>query len=65
MLYNILIICIPLIILGVFMCAAFYIGYKAGRGEAIIQRDNLEIVSLGEDKDKIADFDPFEGDDDE
>lgn len=49
MLYNILLVCLPLLISGGLMIIAYHQGFKAGRGEAIIEeKGDLDIIELGE-----------------
>jgi hypothetical protein len=48
---NILLVCLPLIILGLFMSGAFYMGFKFGKGDPIINSGEADIITLGEDLD--------------
>jgi len=63
LLANILLVCIPLLILGSFMALAFYMGYKAGRLESIEIKGEGDIFALGEDADKVTE--PFADDEED
>ena len=57
---NILLVCIPMIIFGSFMLAAFYMGFKFGKDEPIVGGD-LDILEFAENEDEEEDADEEEG----
>jgi hypothetical protein len=63
---NILLVCVPLVILGAFMTIAFYMGFKFGKGDPIINSGEADIITLGEDiENEVLSFEDENADEEE
>jgi len=58
---NLLLVCVPMIIFGLFMLCAFYMGYKFGKDEPIVGGGDLDILEFAENEDEDEDADEEEG----